>query len=612
MATKKTKKKTAVKKTATKKKVETTVKKELKSKEPTILGLPQTPALLLLIVIAFAGGIYISNQTDGGDATGDGGDIKTGTVGSTGGSQYGTVKLNFYVMSMCPYGTQVLDAIKPVLDKLGDAVDFKLNFIATDQGDGTFQSLHGQAEVDENIRQLCANKYNPDKYMDYIVCRNKDISSTDWETCANQAGLDTAKVKQCVEGDEGATLHSESIVNSNAANAQGSPTMYLAGQLYGGGRDSLSFQRALCQHLEGHPECMGLPACGQDTDCTAEQGKIGKCENPGEENAKCVYSDPVEFEIVVLNDKDCGAACDTTALKQVLEQLFIGASFRDVDVSTDEGKKLIEDYELTVAPAYIFEPKVTTTYSWINNPRIVSAFERKGDSYKLSDEATGATWFVSEEAKNKYSEAIGLTLGDNKPQIDFFVMSYCPYGNQAEEIVAQVYDILGDSVEYIPRYVVYENYGGGGTDYCLDEGKLCSMHGIQEINQDIRELCVYNDLGIGKYFEFVMEMNAKCNSGNADTCWTNVASGLKLDTEKIAACETEQGVELMRSERELNVLLRVSGSPTIFIEGEQYAGARSATGFASALCAKFDSKPDACDDLPEDAAVPVAAAQGSC
>ena len=42
------------------------------------------------------------------------------------------VKLDFYIMSQCPYGTQVEDAIKPVLDKLGDSVDFSLNYISTD------------------------------------------------------------------------------------------------------------------------------------------------------------------------------------------------------------------------------------------------------------------------------------------------------------------------------------------------------------------------------------------------------------------------------------------------------------------------------------------------
>ena len=80
------------------------------------------------------------------------------------------VKLDFYVMSQCPYGTQVEDVIYPVLDKLGDSVEFSLNFISTDLGDGNFKSLHGEPETKGNIVQLCAIKYNPTTYMDLVVC----------------------------------------------------------------------------------------------------------------------------------------------------------------------------------------------------------------------------------------------------------------------------------------------------------------------------------------------------------------------------------------------------------------------------------------------------------
>ena len=36
-------------------------------------------------------------------------------------------KLEFYVMSQCPYGTQVEDAIAPVLETLGDSVETHKN-----------------------------------------------------------------------------------------------------------------------------------------------------------------------------------------------------------------------------------------------------------------------------------------------------------------------------------------------------------------------------------------------------------------------------------------------------------------------------------------------------
>src|SRR5437773_2269847 len=51
-------------------------------------------------------------------------------------------KLEFFVMSKCPYGVQVEKAVAPVLDKLGANVDFRLVFIGDKQGD-QLVSMHG-------------------------------------------------------------------------------------------------------------------------------------------------------------------------------------------------------------------------------------------------------------------------------------------------------------------------------------------------------------------------------------------------------------------------------------------------------------------------------------
>src|ERR671930_6006 len=51
-------------------------------------------------------------------------------------------KLEFFVMSKCPYGVQVEKAIAPVLDKLGGNVDFHIAFIGDKQGD-QLSSMHG-------------------------------------------------------------------------------------------------------------------------------------------------------------------------------------------------------------------------------------------------------------------------------------------------------------------------------------------------------------------------------------------------------------------------------------------------------------------------------------
>jgi len=52
------------------------------------------------------------------------------------------------------------------------------------------------------------------------------------------------------------------------------------------------------------------------------------------------------------------------------------------------------------------------------------------------------------------------------------------------------------------------------------------MHGIQEVNQDVRELCVWK-YQKDKFWSFLKEINKSCSSQNADTCWE---AGRNLDS----------------------------------------------------------------------------------
>jgi predicted DsbA family dithiol-disulfide isomerase len=134
-------------------------------------------------------------------------------------------QLEVFVMSQCPFGVKALNAMKEVLDAFGKKIDFKIHFIADETAPGQFKALHGQPEVDENIRELCAIKYYPKdyKYMDYILCRNQDIKSTEWQKCAT-GGIDAKVIEKCFSGDEGKKLHSEDIKAAKDLGIGASPT----------------------------------------------------------------------------------------------------------------------------------------------------------------------------------------------------------------------------------------------------------------------------------------------------------------------------------------------------------------------------------------------------
>ena len=134
------------------------------------------------------------------------------------------VKLDLYVMSKCPYGIQAEDSLKPAIDKIGKDVNLSINYIADEDGKGGFTSLHGPTEVQGDIDQLCAKKYDPKRYFDMIICQNKDSANipTNWESCAKEVKLSNIdKVKACSIAQEGKDLLSENIKLAKAAQVSG-------------------------------------------------------------------------------------------------------------------------------------------------------------------------------------------------------------------------------------------------------------------------------------------------------------------------------------------------------------------------------------------------------
>ena len=78
--------------------------------------------------------------------------------------------VDLYVMSFCPYGTQAETAMKPVVDLLGSTADIRIRYITTISGStaDTVTSLHGPAEAQEDLRQICIRNLSPEKLWNYV------------------------------------------------------------------------------------------------------------------------------------------------------------------------------------------------------------------------------------------------------------------------------------------------------------------------------------------------------------------------------------------------------------------------------------------------------------
>ena len=490
----------------------------------------------------------------------------------SGGGVSEKVKLDFYVMSQCPYGTQVEDAIAPVLEKMGDNIDFNLYFIANENPDGSFTSLHGQPEVDGNVVQLCSIEYEPEKYMDMILCMNKDARSIpgNWESCAKDAGLDVESIKTCYEGDEGKQLLSESIKNTQVVGATGSPTIYLNDERYQGGRSENDFLRALCNAFEDEKPS----ACSE-------------------------VPEPTEVNLIVLSDERC-KECDVSRVVGQLESLFPGLKVEYKDYMDADGKKLFEETGVEFLPALLFDESVEQGEGYSNVQRylfpagdykslsIGSSFDPKKEICDTGEDDDG-DGLVDCDDPDCEGEFLCMEKKE-VPEVELFVMSHCPYGTQTEKGIIPVVELLGDKVDFEVKFCGY------------------AMHGEKELDEQTLQYCVQKE----QNDKFLPYLRCFLKEGNTDECKTEV----ELDEDMLDACiqstdEEFKITELFNDEstwssgryplfnihKEENDKYGVRGSPSLALNGVKVESfARDPASLLDTVCIGFEDKPAECDE----------------
>ena len=177
------------------------------------------------------------------------------------------------------------------------------------------------------------------------------------------------------------------------------------------------------------------------------------------------------------------------------------------------------------------------------------------------------------------------------PVVDLYVMSFCPYGTQAETVMRPVVDLLGTKADISVRYITTV---GGQTVDSVD-----SLHGPAEAHEDILQLCVMKS-NPEKFWNYLKDFNDQCypvwqNATRLDSCRKNVTAALGIDLPKIETCangaESLALVELDAAESEA---IGASASPTLFINGVKYDGARTPEAYKQAICNSFDTAPAEC------------------
>jgi hypothetical protein len=194
----------------------------------------------------------------------------------------------------------------------------------------------------------------------------------------------------------------------------------------------------------------------------------------------------------------------------------------------------------------------------------------------------------------------------NRPYVDLYVMSYCPYGTQAETIMKPVVDLLGTKTDIRIRYLTQVT----GTTV----ESVQSLHGPFEAEEDLRQICIQK-YSPTLFWTYVARFNSQCyptshTSATASTCSHTVMSGLGIDGTRIDTCATgSEGIGLLKTDQVSSAQKGVNASPTLFIKGVKYTGAMSPNAYKQAICKTFITQPTACQTALSGTAT---AASGSC
>lgn len=180
----------------------------------------------------------------------------------------------------------------------------------------------------------------------------------------------------------------------------------------------------------------------------------------------------------------------------------------------------------------------------------------------------------------------------DKPEVQLFVMSFCPYGMQAENAMRNVVNLLGNKADIKVHFIASVS---GTAPYTFQ-----SLHGDQEVQEDLRQVCIMKNYDQKTYWNYLMNINANCSSKYKDSvaydaCWKDAATKAGIDTSKVDTCSKgTEGQNLLKADADLATANGVSSSPTLIINGVAYNGDRNTNAYKEAICNAFSTTPSEC------------------
>ncbi len=148
-----------------------------------------------------------------------------------------------------------------------------------------------------------------------------------------------------------------------------------------------------------------------------------------------------------------------------------------------------------------------------------------------------------------------------KPTLELFVMSYCPFGVQAEEKLIPIVKEFGDKIDFKLQFIAQEKEEPSKQDI----SPFTSLHGYPEVAENIRQLLIAREYP-DRYLDYIL-----CRGKKLDKSWEDCAQKLGIEVAKIQALfDTSEAEQLFRENIKRAAELGVRASPTILVDGHRF------------------------------------------
>lgn len=430
------------------------------------------------------------------------------------------VEVQLFAMSLCPYAPKLVRTLGALRESFD--LDVRVDWIGSVAANGELGSMRGQPEVEGDLYEVCAAAHAP-RWFDVLVCQaeetDREKAALGWAACAEKVGVVASEidaVTACARGDEGRALLTKSFSAAKNRGVDTSPTIYVDGESYSGPRGPRGFTRTICGNWMVQPQ-----AC----------------------------KEVVSLGVTVLADARC-TDCRAGSLRNMLEAKLDGPTIRELDVESAEGAALYARLGPADLPAIIVDAAAKLDLdeaAVFENAKVVEDLR----FYSTSD------WNPACKAPGGCSLAECAPRLDCRPEepltLDLYMMGLCPFAAKGIEAYGELFDDL-QKHKVTPKLRVH--FIGGGSA----EKGFTSMHGPNEVDEDLRDLCVEAHASADDtYLKYL-----RCRAADFKKDWKTCAGGATgVDAAVVGACAAgDEGKKLLTASFARSAAERVNASPT--------------------------------------------------